>query len=192
MSKSVQEETLNQRALLFKALGHPARLLILNLIQMKPRHGEELAAILNLKPATISHHLARLTEVGLLKSEKDQYYQIYTLVSGVLDQTLEDVMQLSKPSLTEEVEEDAFSSKVIRTFIKQGRLVQFPSQYKKQQVVLEYIAKEFEPGKKYSEREVNQILLDFNEDVASLRRGIIDMKIMEREKGVYWLPIKEK
>ena len=65
MSKTTAEFNLEERAQLFKALGHPARLLMLNLIQQKPRHGEELAAILNLKPATVSHHLSKLAEAGL-------------------------------------------------------------------------------------------------------------------------------
>ena len=73
------EENLAVRAEFFKALGHPARLLILNLIRMKPRHGEELAVILHLNPATISHHLSKLTDAGLLVSRKDQYYQVYSL-----------------------------------------------------------------------------------------------------------------
>ena len=75
MTRTTFEENLDARAAFFQALGHPARLLILNLVQIGPRHGEELAAILGLAPATISHHLAKLTGVGLLVSEKDQYYQ---------------------------------------------------------------------------------------------------------------------
>jgi DNA-binding transcriptional ArsR family regulator len=51
MSKNEFELNLEARANLFKALGHPVRLLILNLVQMKPRHGEELATILKLNPA---------------------------------------------------------------------------------------------------------------------------------------------
>ena len=82
------EADLETRAELFKALGHPARLLILNLIRIKPRHGEELAAILGLNPATISHHLALLTAARLLTSRKDQYYQTYSFVSGAFERTL--------------------------------------------------------------------------------------------------------
>jgi hypothetical protein len=51
---------------------------------------------------------------------------------------------------------------------------------------LEKIAEEFEPGREYPEMEVNHILLDFNDDVATLRRGMIEHKIMAREKGFYW------
>ena len=74
MSKTRAEENLEARAELLKALGHPVRLLIMNLVKIKPRHGEELSILLNLNPATVSHHLARLTKVGLLRSTKTQYY----------------------------------------------------------------------------------------------------------------------
>jgi hypothetical protein len=179
------EQNLQARAGLFKALGHPARLLILNLVQNKPRHGEELAAILRLKPATISHHLAKLTSVGLLQSKKDQYYQTYSLVGGLLDKTLGEVVYLPQPGLTAEVEEDAYRNKVLRTFFARGRLTQIPAQLKKRLIILERIVEEFEPERDYTEREVNLILLDFYEDIASLRRGLISAGLMTRRKGIY-------
>jgi ArsR family transcriptional regulator, arsenate/arsenite/antimonite-responsive transcriptional repressor len=179
------EENLEARADLFKALGHPTRLLILNLMRIKPRHGEELATILNLKPATISHHLAKLSAVGLLASRKDQYYQTYSLVPAVLEKSLGEVVHLPQPGLTAEVEEDAYRDKVLRTFIKRGRLTQFPAQYKKRLIILDKLVEEFELGRVYSEQEVNQILVEFHEDVATLRREMIDHRLMAREGGRY-------
>ena len=43
----------------------------------------------------------------------------------------------------------------------------------------------FEFGRTYTEKEVNFILLDVHEDVASLRRGLIEEKLMERDHGIY-------
>lgn len=186
MSKTTSEENLEARAQLFKALGHPARLLILNLIRMKPRHGEELAEILRLKPATISHHLSKLTEAGLLTAKKDQYYQTYSLVRRVLDRSLEEVVHIPQMDLSAGVEEDAYRKKVLRSFFKRGQLVQIPAQYKKQLIILEKLVEEFEPDQQYTEKQVNQMLLEFHEDVASLRRMLIDHKLMAREKGIYW------
>jgi len=185
MSKTKAEENLESRAQLFKALGHPARLLILNLVRVKPRHGEELAAILNLNPATISHHLSKLSEAGLLTARKDQYYQMYSLKGGVLDRSLDEMIRLPQPGLTGVVAQDAYREKVLKTFIKHGRLVQIPAQLKKRQVILEQLVTEFEPDHSYSEREVNQILLEYHEDVATLRREMIMNKLMSREKGIY-------
>lgn len=183
--QTTPEENLEARAQLLKALGHPVRLLILNLVQMKPRHGEELAIILNLKPATISHHLTKLTSVGLLKSRRDQYYQTYSLIDGVLQKTLGEVVRLPQPGLTAEVEEDAYRNKVLKTFFKYGRLTRIPTQLKKRLIVLEKIIQEFDPESEYTELEVNQILLEFHEDVATLRRELVDHRFMEREKGIY-------
>lgn len=185
------DKNLETRAELFKALGHPVRLLILNLLQMNPRHGEELATILNLKPATISHHLSKLTQVGLVESEKDQYYQTYSIIGEPLTRTISEVVHLPQPGLQAEVEEDAYRIKVLNTFFKHGRLIQIPTQVKKQRIIVEKIVEEFEPDRVYPEREVNHILLDFHEDVATLRRSLISFKLMEREAGIYKRVIPE-
>jgi ArsR family transcriptional regulator len=180
------EENLKAKAQLFKVLGHPVRLLILNLVRIKPRHGEELATILKLKPATISHHLTMLNQAGLLESRRDQYYQVYSLVGEVLKKPLDEVIFVPQPELKAEVEEDAYRNKVLKAFFKRGRLVQIPAQLKKRLIILEKLVQEFEPERTYSEHKVNQVLLEFNEDVATLRRELIDHKLMQREKGVYW------
>ena len=99
--------------------------------------------------------------------------------------TILEVIQLPPEGLTAGVEEDAYRQKVLKTFLKRGRLVSTPAQLKKQQVILEEIVKEFDPDREYTEREVNQILVDFHEDVATLRRGMISHRLMARERGVY-------
>ena len=73
------------------------------------------------------------------------------------------------------------------TFIKDGRLVSIPAQYKKRRYVMEELARSFEWGRLYDEKEVNAILKTFHDDVASLRREFIDQRIMMRESGRYWL-----
>jgi hypothetical protein len=183
--KSTAEQNLEMRAQLFKALGHPTRILVLNLIRIKPRHGEELAAILKLKPATISHHLTQLVEVGLLQSEKAQYYQVYSLRSEFLNKKLGDVLFLPQPELPANLQTDAYRAKVIDTFFEHGRLRQIPAQLKKRQIILDVIVREFEPHRDYSEHEVNQILLEFHEDVATLRRELIIEGLLVRDKGIY-------
>jgi ArsR family transcriptional regulator len=185
MSERGGEMDLEVRAELFKALGHPVRLLILNLVKMKPRHGEELAEILNLNPGTISHHLSKLSDAGLLASQKDQYYQVYSLAGEVLERTIGDVALMPQSGLGARVEEDAYRDKVLRTFFRRGRLTGIPAQLKKRQIVIERLADEFEPDRDYSEREVNQVLVEFHDDVATLRRGLIEHKLMERDHGIY-------
>jgi ArsR family transcriptional regulator len=185
MSKTTPQENMESRAKLFASLGHPVRLLILNLVKIKPRHGEELAEILSLKPATISHHLSRLAEAGLLRSQKDQYYQVYSLAGETMGARLGELVFMPQPGASNGVEVDAYRKKVLDTFFRFGRLQQIPAQRKKRQIVLERLVQEFEPERDYTERDVNQVLLEFNDDVASLRRGMIEEGLMGREKGIY-------
>ena len=187
MSRSTFEGNLEARAALLSSLGHPVRLLIVNLLQMKPRHGEELATILRLKPATISHHLAKLTNAGLLRSRKDQYYHMYSLASDLLEKTLAEVISLPQPGLTAQVEEDAYRAKVLKAFFRHGRLIRIPAQLKKRQIILERLVQEFEPDREYTELEVNRILLEYHEDVATLRREMVGLRLMKRKRGIYRL-----
>ena len=71
--------SLEQRSDFFKALGHPSRVLIVNLCKQKSRHTEELASILSITPATVSHHLKQLEAAGILEGIKDGYYQNYSV-----------------------------------------------------------------------------------------------------------------
>lgn len=188
MSRAEAERDLEARARLFKALGHPGRLLILNLISTKPRCGDELAAILSLKPATVSFHLSLLEEAGWLVSRKDQYYRVFSLKGDRVDRTVRELAFLPQPELGAHLEVDAYRAKVLRSFMKHGRLVKFPAQLKKQQVILEHLVEAFERDQKYTELEVNQVLVEFNDDVATLRRGMIEHDLLRRERSVYWRP----
>jgi hypothetical protein len=191
MSKTNAERNLEARAALFKALGHPVRLLILNLVKIQPRHTEELSTILLLKPATVSFHLSQLHAAGLLESRKDQYYQIYSLAGDLLRRPLSDIVFLAQPELAAEVEEDAFRKKVLETFFRKGRLTQIPAQRSKQQIILAKLAEEFEPDRDYAEREVNRVLVEFHDDVAALRRGLVSEGLMTRSEGIYRREAKE-
>ena len=79
----------------------------------------------------------------------------------------------------------AFDAKVLGDFLVGGRLKQIPVQRKKKDVVLRYLAQQFEPGRPYTEQEVNFLLLNYHEDYASLRREMVDTRLMERESGIY-------
>jgi len=54
-------------------------------------------------------------------------------------------------------------------------------------VILRHAVKFFEPGTRYPEKQVNEILVHFHEDTASLRRYMVDLDLLKREKGIYWL-----
>jgi ArsR family transcriptional regulator, arsenate/arsenite/antimonite-responsive transcriptional repressor len=185
MAKSQAELNLEARANLFKALGHPTRLLMVNLIKQKPRHTEELASILKLSAGTVSHHLSLLTEAGLLDSSKEQYYQNYSLKGGMLEKTLGEVVSMPQPGLDKNVSGDAYETKVLKTFFKRGRLIKIPAQRKKLLVILEELVKAFELSRSYTEREVSIILSEYHDDFATLRRGLVEVGLMTRKDSFY-------
>ena len=75
--------------------------------------------------------------------------------------------------------------RIVASFIRNGILTKMPSQRKKQLVILEEMAKVFEPGRTYTEREVNGILAPLYEDFVTLRRDLIDAHHLTRDHGIY-------
>ncbi len=183
---SQTEELLN----FFKALADANRLKIIGLLAQRSHTVEELAAELNLSSSTASHHLARLAGAGLVAARTEGHYYYYSLQTDVLQEMSQRLLrQENLPRLSEGADRDAYSRKVIETFTdSQGRITAFPAQEKKFQVLLHHVLQAFEPGKRYTEKQVNEILLRFNDDTASLRRGMIEYHLMEREGGggAYW------
>jgi hypothetical protein len=75
---------------------------------------------------------------------------------------------------------------VLRRFFRHGRLLQVPRQQSKRRVVLDHLAASFEPGVRYPEKDVNEILRAAYDDYAALRRYLVDEGFLAREAGIYW------
>ena len=174
----------------FKALADKNRLKIVGLLAEKSYSVEELATLLDLKPPTVSHHLAKLVDVGLVKSHSESYYNVYQLDQSVLEEKARTMFSQGElSSVAAEVDADAYDKKVIRDYTRRnGSLKTLPSQRKKLEAILRYVVKDFDEGKRYSEKQVNDILARFHEDTATLRRELVGFRLMQREGGGgdYW------
>jgi biotin operon repressor len=174
----------------FKALADTNRLKIVGLLADKPYSVEELAALLQLKPPTVSHHLAKLVEAGLVRARAEGYYSVYQLDQSVLESRARSMFsQQELSNVASEVDADAYDKKVIKDYSRRdGSLKELPSQRKKLEAILRYVVKAFEVGKRYSEKQVNEILRRYHEDTATLRRELVGAGLMQREGGggEYW------
>ncbi|MEW5830678.1 MAG: metalloregulator ArsR/SmtB family transcription factor [Chloroflexota bacterium] len=174
----------------FKALADANRLKIVGLLAQQPYSVEELAALLDLKPSTVSHHLSRLAEVGLVSARAEGYYNVYRLDRSALEATTRGILSSEQmASVVEDVDLDAYDRRVVEDYSRpDGSLKTIPAQRKKLEAVLRYVVKAFEPGTRYSEKQVNEVLSRFHEDTASLRRELVGSKLMSREGGGgdYW------
>ncbi len=173
---------------LFKCLADKSRLQILKSLSLEDMYVERLAERLGLTPATISFHLKKLADAGAVTSYRNQYYVMYSLKKEVFLSRILDIIQEESDEADIQTQRDAqYRQKVIDSFFEYGKLKSIPAQRKKERIILEEIAKSFEPGRIYTEREVNIIIADFHDDFCTIRRDMIGEKLMERENGNYWL-----
>lgn len=174
----------------FKALADANRLKIVGLLARQPYTVEQLAAILGLGASTVSHHLSKLSEAGLVTATAQSYYNIYRLETSKVEEMARQLIPPSTiPIAMAEVDASAYDRKVVNDYLlPDGHIKTIPAQQKKLLIVLRFIVQAFEPGKRYSEKSVNEILSRFHADTASLRRELVGYKLMAREGGggAYW------
>lgn len=173
---------------IFKALADANRLRIIGVLAQQPSTVEQLAAMLGLQPSTTSRHLSYLAHVGLVTARAEGYYNIYRFEAEALEALAKRLLaRETLPAIAAAVDLDAFDSKVLRDFsLPDGRLKALPAQRKKLEVVLRHAVKLFEFDVQYTEKQVNQILAQLHEDTATLRRELVDCKLMARDHGIYW------
>lgn len=174
----------------FKALSDANRLKIVALLAKEELTVEQLAEMLGLSSSTVSHHLSKLSKVGLVSARAEGYYSVYQLQLDVLTNMAERLLSEDMlPAVVADVDVDAYDRKVLNTFLSpEGHIVAFPAQQKKEEALLRHVVRVFEPDRRYGEKEVNRMLSQFNEDTARLRRNLVELGFMEREGGggEYW------
>ena len=178
----------------FKALADANRLKIVGLLAQQPYSVEQLAAMLHLRPSTVSHHLSKLSEAGLVSGRTESYYNVYELESEALHGIAQSLLSNETlPAVAATVDMNAYSRKILDDFLlPDGSLKSIPAQRKKLEAVLQHIAQGFEPSKRYTEKQINDILSRFHEDTATLRRELIGYHILARAGGEYWVTEKNK
>lgn len=176
----------------FKALADANRLKIVGLLARQPLTVEQMAEMLKLRPSTISHHLAYLSNAGLVSARAESYYNIYSLEIHQLERMAKSLLASETlPAVAADVDVGAYDRKVVRDYsLPDGRLKALPAQRKKLEAILRYVLRVFEPGVRYSEWQVNEMLGRFHEDTATLRRELVGYRLLQREGGGrdYWRP----
>lgn len=169
---------------LLKLLADETRLEILNILLKEDSYVEKISCELSLTPATICYHLKKMESAGVVNCSRSQFYIIYSLNREIFDKPLFELIKKDDEVIDTE---EKYKKEVISHFFKYGRLIQIPTQRKKREIVLKEIAKQFENGKKYDEKLVNEIIHQFHDDHCTIRREMIAFGIMAREKETYWL-----
>jgi hypothetical protein len=168
---------------ILRALADPERLRIAGALASGDAGAASLADALELPIARVRRHLTRLASAGVARLQPDR--RTYRLDAEPLRWAAEQVgppREAGNALGAANEDEEA----VLRAFFRDGRLVEIPTKASKRRIVLERVAIEFEPGRRYDEREVNAIVGAFHTDHASLRRYLVDEGFLDREGGEYW------
>ncbi|MDQ3914655.1 MAG: DUF2087 domain-containing protein [Actinomycetota bacterium] len=161
-------------------LAEPDRLRVAAAVVLGASTVDAIVGATGLEPKAVEQALARLTSGGLVTGDRRRL---------TLD---EEELHAGVRSAAEEREAGEklglppVASDVLRRFVRNRRLVSIPVARSKRLVILDHLSQEFEPGWRYTEADVNQVLGDYHTDVAALRRYLVDEGFMGREGGEYW------
>jgi DNA-binding transcriptional ArsR family regulator len=188
MELTMNEITLPDELLTFlKAVSDAERLRLLGALTQAPGDAAELARRVEVKPSAVTRHLAYLEETGLVSLQGET---VYHFNPKQLERIARQYLGGPRPVFQAGSEVDQDDSKVLKAFVNpDGSLKQIPLQPKKTRVIVNYIKSAFEEGVQYSEKEVNEILRRYHADTSTLRRYLIDYKILARAKdgAAYWM-----
>jgi hypothetical protein len=142
---------------------------------------DDIAVASDLEERVVVTALNRLSKAGLVESVDGRQYFL-----------LEEAFRLAARREAPPPRPSGFPDRPIeeRRILDQafqdGRLVRLPSKHSHRLVVLDLLAQRFEPGERYSERQVNATLSELHADTATLRRYLVDVGMLDRSEGFYW------
>jgi hypothetical protein len=146
-----------------------------------PASTADLAQAAGLDVRRAAKALSRLAGAGIV----DQSGDAYELRPDAFRLALESLGRPEPPpSPDSRLGGDA--DRVLRVFVRDGKLTQIPAVHSKRLVVLDWLAGLFEPGRAYPETEVNETLGTVHPDYAALRRYLVDEEFLHRRDGFYW------
>jgi len=165
---------------LLRAVLDPVRLAVLGASVAGAIDITEMSAMLNVPRSDVARAVGDLRSSGLLRSDGSLDSEALRTVARSLPDSSEGRGGPIEGPWSEQ------EARILGRFFAYGRLVEIPTAAKKRRIAMEKIALEFEPGRRYSEREVNLTIQLIHDDYAAIRRYMIDEGFMDRADGAYW------
>ncbi len=181
---------------LANVLADEARLQILELLAAYgPMRSQEIMEQLDVSQPTVSRQLKQLKMTQFMFEKRDgdasKIFELNTDRLGEVTHLLETLlstanarMVLNDPRLDQPAE--------LRKFLNEdGQIYKYPNKLQAQEMVIGYLVEKLEKGKKYSEKEMNELLNRWHtyKDPARLRRDLVDFGYVNRtaDGSEYWL-----
>jgi hypothetical protein len=160
-------------------LGDEGRLRVVSAIALGARTLDEVAQAGDLAPEDVRRALPRLIAAGVVADSNGLRVDLALFRDAARERP---PRQRELPDATPE------QARVLRNFVEDGRLRALPVRASQRCVVLEYLATRFERGRDYGEADVNELLGRFHDDYATLRRYLVDERLLTRSGGRYRRP----
>jgi hypothetical protein len=141
---------------------------------------DEVMTATGLGAAEVARAAGRLAEQGLVVQADGSLYVLGEAFRRAARQAL------ARPPSDEHADAPADVRKVLAAFVVDGRIVSIPTSRAKRRILLDWLAQDFEPGRRYRETMVDLVLGKRHADTAALRRYLVDEDFLAREAGEYW------
>jgi hypothetical protein len=160
-------------------LADPDRRRVVAAMVLGAATSDDIARTAGLDARAVATALHRLSERGLVVRDGEHAFVVEE-VFATAARAAAAVPEPIDPDVDPEV------ARVMRAFVRDGRITQIPMQHAKRRILLEWLVQDFEPGERYSEKMVNLVLGKRHADTAGLRRSLVDEELMDRDHGEYW------
>jgi hypothetical protein len=157
-------------------LAEPHRRLVFAALVLGTSNVHDLREVTGLDTRAVVTALNRFTDSGLVVASGDGAYFVVE----------EAFTQAARAAAPPPPDDDDDVPSVLRAFVRDGRITSIPAQHSKRLVLLDMLSQQFEPGRRYSEAEVNAVLQRWHDDHAALRRYLVDDGFLDRDAGQYW------
>lgn len=161
-------------------LAEPERLKVVAALVLGSATTDEVAEATGLETRTVVDALDRLTSGGLVEQSGDEFLLLEAAFKVAARKSAPEATPTSFP------DEPNDRQRILDQCLQDGRLVHMPTKRSKRLVLLEHLAQRFEPGVRYTEKQVNASLSEVDSDTATLRRYLIDNGFLDRADGEYW------
>jgi hypothetical protein len=164
------------------------RLAVAGALAVRAHTTAELVDATELDQRTVLSAIGDLRSAGLVRAEADGSYVLDDAAVRAAARSASEIDLPMDPVIGYGMTDD--ERLVLARFFAGRVLVEIPSQRAKRLIVLQRLALEFDPGRRYTELEVNAVLGAFHRDWSALRRGLVDEGLFDREAtagaNLYW------
>ena len=165
---------------LWGLLADEDRLRVFSAVALGARSVPDIADHTGMDPRTVVKALQRLETGGVVANDGPQWELRRDVIAAEARRTSTTFEPYDEEGLPPR------QASVLRAFLRDGRLASIPTVRSKRLLVLDHVAKVFEIGVHYPERDVDALLRAFHDDYAALRRYLVDEGFLARDHAEYW------